>query len=152
MAIPAAEHTSQRNAEKVEASDYAAKLEHDLAISGTEHAAAENRSNAPAPSNAGDQVGRILQASVSEIDVLVSDLNQLRRRLMLDGERLQREVDKYAELTVASVSAVKIFGQTMVELRKLSAPPSLAPRGPARDATFEITDRRPLDVRKFAKD
>jgi len=119
---------------------------------GAERLNTDKRSNSQLSSNPADPVERLLQNSANEIDAVISDLGHFRRRLTVEGERLQREINKYAELNVAAVSALKIFGDAMLELRKVSTP-SLAPRAPARDEEmFDLADGRPLDVRTFAND
>ncbi len=56
---------------------------------------------------------RVSLYSVQEIDRLISELKTLRERLQHEGERVQREIVKYASLSQAAMQSTKIIAESM---------------------------------------
>src|SRR3974377_1396137 len=55
------------------------------------------------PAGEGEHLGNLLRqlsrTSLSEIDSLISELQTLRRKLQADGDRIERDIASYAELS-----------------------------------------------------
>ena len=66
--------------------------------------------------------------SIGEIDSLISELQTLRRKLRTDGERIQRDIRDYAELSQQVMQLTTIISESVGKL----------PRGP------KISGRRDL--------
>jgi hypothetical protein len=49
--------------------------------------------------NLGSLLRQVSKTSMDEIDNLISELQPLRRKLQTDGERIQRDIAEYAELS-----------------------------------------------------
>jgi hypothetical protein len=57
----------------------------------------ESGDGEPAAENLGNLLRQVSKASMGEIDSLISELT-LRRKLQTDGDRIERDIAKYAEL------------------------------------------------------
>ena len=71
---------------------------------------------------------QVSNTSIGEIDSLISELQTLRRKLRTDGERIQRDIRDYAELSQQVMQLTTIISESVGKL----------PRGP------EISGRRDL--------
>jgi hypothetical protein len=76
----------------------------------------------------GTLLGQVSNTSIGEIDSLISELQTLRRKLRTDGERIQRDIRDYAELSQQVMQLTTIISESVGKL----------PRGP------EISGRRDL--------
>jgi len=56
---------------------------------------------------------RVSSSSVSEIDRLMGDLRNVRYFLASEGERVQREIQSYAQLSQVAMTSVKIIAESM---------------------------------------
>ena len=56
---------------------------------------------------------RVSGSSVTEIDSLIDDLRNVRDFLKNEGERVQREIASYAQLSQVAMTSVKIIGESM---------------------------------------
>ena len=56
---------------------------------------------------------RVSGSSVTEIDSLIADLSNVRDFLKNEGERVQREIASYAQLSQVAMTSVKIIGESM---------------------------------------
>jgi hypothetical protein len=56
---------------------------------------------------------RVSGSSVSEIDSLITDLHNVREFLKAEGERVQREIASYAQLSQVAMTSVKIIAESM---------------------------------------
>ena len=88
---------------------------------GTSFRQTENGDGEPAAENLGNLLRRVLKASVGEIDNLISELQTLRRKLQTDGERIQRDIMEYAELSQRVMQLTSIISDSVKKL-------TLAPR------------------------
>ena len=52
-------------------------------------------------------------SSVTEIDRLIADLSSVRDFLHSEGERVQREIQSYAQLSSVAMTSVKIIAESM---------------------------------------
>ena len=79
-----------------------------FARTGTSFRQTENGDWEPAAENLGNLLRRVSKASVGEIDNLISELQTLRRKLQTDGERIQRDIMEYAELSQRVMQLTKV--------------------------------------------
>ncbi len=54
-------------------------------------------------------IGRVAVTSVNEIDSLISELREVREFLKSEGERVQREINHYAQINQTALASVKII-------------------------------------------
>jgi hypothetical protein len=66
-----------------------------------------------AVTNINSLLDRVSGSSVSEIDRLMSDLRNVRDFLASEGERVQREISSYAQLSQVAMTSVKIIAESM---------------------------------------
>jgi hypothetical protein len=64
---------------------------------------------------------RVSKASIGEIDSLMSELQTLRRKLQIDGERIQSDIAKYTELSQQVMQLTTIISDSVKKLP--GAPP-----------------------------
>lgn len=58
---------------------------------------------------------RVSGSSVTEIDSLIADLSNVRDFLKTEGDRVQREIASYAQLSQVAMTSVKIIGESMAQ-------------------------------------
>jgi hypothetical protein len=66
--------------------------------------------------NIGNLLGQVSKTSTGEIDNLISELQALRRKLQTDGNRIQREVTEYAELSQRVMQLTTIISDSVKKL------------------------------------
>ncbi len=66
--------------------------------------------------NIGNLLGQVSKTSTGEIDNLISELQALRRKLQTDGDRIQREVTEYAELSQRVMQLTTIISDSVKKL------------------------------------
>ena len=66
--------------------------------------------------NLGSLLRRVSDASTREVDNLIGDLQSLRRKLSLDGNRIQREIAEYAELSQQVMQLTNIISESVKKL------------------------------------
>lgn len=62
-------------------------------------------------------VQRVAGASIAEIDNVILELQSVREILRQEGERVQREVSGYANLSQAAMASMKIIAESMAQWR-----------------------------------
>lgn len=81
-----------------------------------------------AADTAGDSISMLVQrvagASLSEIDNVMDELRTMRDLLRSEGERVQREVAGYANLSQTAAASMKIISDSMAQWRDAVSPPS----------------------------
>ena len=70
-------------------------------------------SSEQAVSNISSLLDRVSGSSVGEIDRLIVDLRNVRDFLQTEGERVQREIASYAQLSTVAMTSVKIIAESM---------------------------------------
>jgi len=68
-----------------------------------------------AVTNINSLLDRVSNSSVSEIDRLMGDLRNVRDFLASEGERVQREIQSYAQLSQVAMTSVKIIAEGMTQ-------------------------------------
>jgi len=71
-------------------------------------------------SNVNSLVQRVAGTSVREIDMLLRELEGLRDFLHTEGERVQREVQGYAQLSQTAMNATRVIAEGLPQWRKLA--------------------------------
>ena len=59
---------------------------------------------------------RVAGTSVQEIDRLIAELQSLRETLSTEGERVGREIARYAALSQSAIQSTKIIGESLARL------------------------------------
>jgi hypothetical protein len=65
--------------------------------------------------NINNLIQRVAGNSLSEIDGLIGELQTVRDVLQTEGERVQREVASYAQLSQAAMTSVKLITDSMAQ-------------------------------------
>jgi len=66
-------------------------------------------------SNLSSLINRVSQASVSEIEMLIAELQSLRDYLLSEGQRVQREITEYARLNQGAMDSTRIITETLLK-------------------------------------
>jgi hypothetical protein len=66
--------------------------------------------------NLGDLLRRVSKTSISEVDNLIGELQTLRRKLQTDGDRIQRDIAQYAELSQQVMQLTAIISDSVNKL------------------------------------
>src|SRR5262249_50934154 len=67
---------------------------------------------------------RVSGSSVQEIDSLIGELQALHDRLQNEGERVQREIIQYANLSQAAMQSTKIIAESLTNWKAVPGVPS----------------------------
>ena len=67
----------------------------------------------PAAENLNALIRRVAGASMEEIDRVILELQGVRDMLRSEGERVSRELSGYASLSHASMTAMKVIGDSL---------------------------------------
>jgi len=73
----------------------------------------QNEASEAAVNNINSLLDRVSGSSVTEIDSLIADLRNVRDFLKTEGERVQREIASYAQLSQVAMTSVKIIAESM---------------------------------------
>ena len=69
---------------------------------------------------------RVAGTSVQEIDQLIAELQSLRETLSTEGERVRREIARYATLSQSAVQSTKIIGESIAYWREVPDAPKIS--------------------------
>ena len=86
---------------------------HKLARSGVRQPAGDGETSAE---NLGNLLRQVSKTSMGEIDNLISELQTLRRKLQTDGDRIQRDIAKFAELSQQVMQLTTIISDSVTKL------------------------------------
>jgi hypothetical protein len=78
----------------------------------------------PGADNVNLLVERVAGASMTEIDHVIAELQSVREMLRQEGERVQREVAGYANLSQAAMTSMKIIAESMSQWRTAAGQPA----------------------------
>jgi hypothetical protein len=88
------------------------------------------RKQAEQANKPGGEIGSLLEeissAAVHEIDTLISELRVTRERLVIEGERVHRELAGYAALSHSTIQATRIIADSLNHSKQLDDSPSIA--------------------------
>jgi dsDNA-specific endonuclease/ATPase MutS2 len=90
--------------------------------SGTVFRQAETGDGELSTENLAALLRRVAESSTREVDSLIADLQALRRKLSNDGNRIQREITDYTELSQQVMQLTNIISESV---KKLPAAPSI---------------------------
>jgi Skp family chaperone for outer membrane proteins len=76
----------------------------------------ESGDGEPPAENLSNLLRQILKPSMGEIDNLISELQTLRRKLQTDGDRIERDIAKYAELNQQVMQLTTIISDSVKKL------------------------------------
>jgi hypothetical protein len=76
--------------------------------------------------NIGSLLQRVSGQSVQEIDSLIAELQVLRERLQLEGERVRRNIVEYASLSQAAMQSTKIISESLSHWKKVPDAPGIS--------------------------
>jgi len=79
--------------------------------------AAEREDNQMPTENLSELLGRVSENSTTKIDDLVGDFGQLREKLRVDGERIQRDVEDYRALSEQVMQLTKTISESVEKVR-----------------------------------
>jgi hypothetical protein len=65
-------------------------------------------------------IQRVAGASLDEIDRVISQLEMMRETLRQEGERVQREIAGYAELSHSAMSSMKVIAESLARWQRPS--------------------------------
>ena len=65
--------------------------------------------------NVNSLIQRVAGASISEIENLISELESLRDLLHAEGQRLQREISGYAQLSQAAMKSTRMIADNVTQ-------------------------------------
>jgi hypothetical protein len=68
---------------------------------------------------------RVAGASVQEIDRLIAELQSLRETLSTEGERVGREIARYATLSQSAMQSTKIIGESIAQWGQVPDAPKM---------------------------
>ena len=78
--------------------------------------------------NLSDLLGRVSNNSTGEIDSLIGDFEQLRRKLQTDGERIQRDIEEYTALSQQVMQMTKTIFESVEKVRASADRPQGEPQ------------------------
>jgi hypothetical protein len=67
---------------------------------------------------------QVSEASTHELEILINELQGLRRKLESDGDRIQTDIEKYTELSQGVMQLAAIISDSV---KKIPAAPSITP-------------------------
>jgi hypothetical protein len=91
-----------------------------LARTGAAFRQTESGDGEPAAGNLGNLLRQVSKPSMGEIDNLISELQTLRRKLQTDGDRIERDIAKYAELNQQVMQLTTIISDSVKKLPRAS--------------------------------
>jgi hypothetical protein len=62
-------------------------------------------------------IDRVSGASVSDIGMLIAELEALRDFLLSEGQRIRREVTEYARLNQSAINSTKVITETLLRCK-----------------------------------
>jgi hypothetical protein len=80
--------------------------------------------NGESGSDVGTLLRRVAEASTHEVEVLIDDLQGLRKKLASDGVRIQSDIERYAELSQGVMQLAAIISDSV---KKIPGAPSITP-------------------------
>jgi hypothetical protein len=66
----------------------------------------------------------VAEASIHEVEVLIHELHGLRKKLQSDGDRIQSDIEGYAELSQGVMQLTAIIADSV---KKIPGAPSISP-------------------------
>ncbi len=77
----------------------------------------------PVTENLNSLIRRVSGASMEEIDRVILELQGIRDMLKAEGDRVSREIAGYASLSHASMTAMKVIGDSLTQWKSVPSKP-----------------------------
>ena len=97
---------------------------HELNRANTAFRQVENGTDEMSASELGTLLRRVAEASTHEVEVLINELQGLRKKLQRDGARIQSDIERYTELSQGTMQLAAIISDSV---KKLPIAPSISP-------------------------
>ncbi len=97
---------------------------HELSRSNTAFREVGNGKDETSASNLGALLRRVADQSIHEVEVLIDELHGLRKKLQSDGNRIQSDIEGYAELSQGVMQLTAIISDSV---KKIPGTPSISP-------------------------
>ncbi len=62
-------------------------------------------------------IDRVAGASVQEIERVIRELESIRDRLRSEGDRVQREISRYATLSQSAMASLRVINDSLVDIQ-----------------------------------
>lgn len=108
-----------------------AKNIHELNCANTAFRQVENDDGQASASDLGALLRRVAEASTHEIEVLIDELDGLRKKLHSDGSRIESDIERYAELSQGVMQLTAIISDNV---KRIPGAPSISPYDAAKEA------------------
>ena len=101
-----------------------AKNIYELSRANTGFSQTENGNDETSATDLGTLLRRVAEASTREVEALISELHGLRKTLVSDGNRIQSDIEKYAELSHGVMQLTAIISDSV---KKIPGVPNISP-------------------------
>ena len=101
-----------------------AKNIYELSCANTAFSQTENGNDETSATDLGTLLRRVAEASTREVEALISELHGLRKTLVSDGNRIQSDIEKYAELSQGVMQLTAIISDSV---KKIPGVPNISP-------------------------
>src|ERR1700754_3460453 len=95
-----------------------AYLRRPVSLTSPEPAAADGVTNDAAVNNVNSLIQRVAGTSLSEIENLIGELESLRDVLHAEGQRVQREISGYAQLSQAAMKSTRMIADNVAQWKR----------------------------------
>jgi hypothetical protein len=95
-----------------------AYLRRPASLTNPEPAAADGASTDAAVNNVNSLIQRVAGTSLSEIENLIGELESLRDVLHAEGQRVQREISSYAQLSQAAMKSTRMIAENVTQWKR----------------------------------
>jgi hypothetical protein len=95
-----------------------AYLRRPVSLTSPEPAAADPAINDAAVNNVNSLIQRVAGTSLSEIENLIGELESLRDVLHAEGQRVQREISSYAQLSQAAMKSTRMIAENVTQWKR----------------------------------
>jgi hypothetical protein len=95
-----------------------AYLRRPVSVTNPEQAAADGASTDAAVNNVNSLIQRVAGTSLSEIENLIGELESLRDVLHAEGQRVQREISSYAQLSQAAMKSTRMIAENVTQWKR----------------------------------
>jgi hypothetical protein len=89
---------------------------HELAPANAAFRQVGNSDDEMSPNDLGTLLRRVSETSIREIEELIVELERLRKKLQTDGDRIQRDIAAYAELSQRVMQLTSIISDSVKKL------------------------------------
>jgi hypothetical protein len=95
-----------------------AYLRRPVSAASPEPAPADTASTEAAVNNVNSLIQRVAGTSLSEIENLIAELESLRDVLHAEGQRVQREISSYAQLSQAAMKSTRMIAENVTQWKR----------------------------------